>query len=147
MNAALKQFMSLAHSNGEPGRLSPTMTTIINARFISHAPPLELEIKFRDTHAMKASGLNTGKRQVLSLFQIASHFEDFFPPGGIRKPALAFRQMPFARLMGHPGKLKAVLASAKTKDCATGQSPAKRPARNTPKEENGLNFPVRHLFE
>jgi hypothetical protein len=86
---------------------------------------------------MKAPVLNLDKRHVPSLFQIASYFEDFFPPAGIKKSAPTFRQMPFAHVMMHPGKLKAVLAPAKVEDRAARPSSTKRPPRNTPKTNTG----------
>jgi hypothetical protein len=135
MNAAGEMVNESRAFKRERDVLSSTI--IIYARFVS-LPPLELKIKYKKhNHLMKTSGLNSDNQQTPSLFQIASYFEDFFPPTGVRRLAPAFRQMPFARLMMHPGKLKAVLAPAKTGTPAASPGSAKRPPRNTPKTNTG----------
>jgi len=47
-----------------------------------------------------------------SVFLIAAHFEDFFPPEGWKRRARKLRQHPLAKLMSQPEKLMAVLKLA-----------------------------------
>ncbi len=49
-----------------------------------------------------------------SLFLIAAHFEDFFPPDGLKRRTVKLRQ-PLAKLMSHPEKLRAALQSFQVK--------------------------------
>ena len=48
-----------------------------------------------------------------SVFLIAAHFEDFFPPEGWKRRARKLRQHPLAKLMSQPEKLRAALQSVR----------------------------------
>jgi hypothetical protein len=94
---------------------------------------------------MKTSTSTQNKPMVPSLFQIASHFEDFVPAAGLKRPATASSNTPFADLMQHPEKLKAALNSARIENDAFAAqqarsgSPAKPATRSATSNKCGGN--------
>ena len=132
--------MDLAHSNGEPGVLTPT--TNINVRFVSISP---LQLQIKNSYSMKTSAPTQSKPMAPSLFQIASNFEDFVPAAGLKRPATASSNTPFAGLMPHPEKRKAAFNSARVENDALAaqqtrcESPARPATRSATSKKNGEN--------
>ena len=92
---------------------------------------------------MKTSAPTQSKPMVPSLFQIASHFEDFVPAAGLKKPMPALSNTPFADLVSHPEKLEAALKSARAENdafaasCTTSRKDVTSTTRNPP-PNNGV---------
>jgi hypothetical protein len=149
MNAANAIIYEPSAFKRQTGRFPP-LTTSISIQFVATST---FQIQIKKTNYMKTSAMTHNGTIVPSLFQIASYFEDFVPKAGLKRPALALSNTPFAELMLHPEKLEAVLKSAKTENDAFGtqstedQSPARPATRSgTPKKYEGgsVGKPVGH---
>ncbi len=120
--------MSLVPSNGElTASVSMTSIKILFAAI----SPIQLHIN----HAMKNSVPIQNKSLIPSLFQIASHLEDFVPATNSKSPTPS-EPSGFADLMLHREKLEEALKVAKSKNDAFdasrkfSESPAKRATRS-----------------
>jgi len=120
--------MSLIHSSGKLNA-SVSMTSI--KILFAAISPIQLQIK----HTMKTSAPAQNKPLIPSLFQIASHLEDFAPASNSKSPAPPVPST-FADLMLHREKLEQALRIAKSENDAFdasrkfSQSPAKRATRS-----------------
>jgi hypothetical protein len=135
--AGEKQPMRLAHSNNEPDVFATMNHDQINVRFVPISP---LPLQIKKSNIVKTPASTRNETMAPSLFQIALYFEDFIPAAGLKaglkNPASALRQLPFADLMLYPERLEAVLKSGKKESVAftprraAGQSPAKPATRS-----------------
>jgi hypothetical protein len=122
--------MRLVHSNYEHSN-SVSMTSI--KVLFAAISPIQLQIKY--TNIMKTSALIQNKSLFPSLFQIASHIEDFAPATTSKSPT-PLEPCAFADLMLHREKLEEALQNAKRENDAFdasrkfSQSPAKRATRS-----------------
>jgi hypothetical protein len=137
--------MRLVHPNDERGA-SVSMT---NIKIIFAAiSPIQLQIK----HTMKTSAPVQNNPIFPSLFQIASHIEDFAPATNSKSP-MPLEPSAFADLMLHREKLEEALKSAKREndefDASRkfSQSPAKRATRSAASQnldDSGAGKPLDH---
>jgi hypothetical protein len=120
--------MRLVHSNDE--RSASVSMTSIKIIFAAISP-IQLQIK----HTMKTSAPAQSKPIFPSLFQIASHIEDFAPVTNSKSTAQP-EPCAFADLMAHREKLEEALRIAKRENDAFdasrkfSQSPATRATRS-----------------
>jgi hypothetical protein len=119
--------MALVHSNNEPG-VPTQLTTNINVRFVSYFP---LQLQIKKPNPMKALTPIQNKRIIPSPFQIAAHLEDYvhYPHApGLKKPAPALSQTPFADSTVHSEKPKKALKSAERRLYRIGKISARHNA-------------------
>ena len=130
----VNKVMSLMHPNGKHGA-SVSMTSI-KILFAAIAP-IHLQIK----HTLKTSSPIQNKPIIPSLFQIASHLEDFVLTTNSKSPAIP--QPPaFSELMLHREKLEAALAAAKRENDAFDASRkfSESPAKCATRSATSKNF-------
>jgi hypothetical protein len=134
--------MNFAHSNGEPGVLTPT--TNINVRFVSISP---LQLQIINSNSMNSSTSTQNKPMVPSLFQIAAHFEDYVHAAGVKKPALTLSRTDFADLVSHPEKWEAALNAARTGNdaFAASRSISRKDATSTTRNPPPNNGVIKNL--
>jgi AMP-activated protein kinase-like protein len=127
MNGKSK-VMSLMSSNGECSA-SVSMASI--KILFAAISPIQLHIN----HTMKTSAPVQNKPLIPSLFQIASHLEDFVPATNSKSPT-PLESSAFADLMLHREKLEEALKAAKSENDAFdasrkfSENPAKRATRS-----------------
>jgi hypothetical protein len=139
--------LRLVHSNDERGAADSITGIKIIFAAIS---PIQLQIK----HTMKTSAPVQNKPIFLSLFQIASHIEDF-APASHSKSAMPLESSAFADLMLHREKLEEALRTAKRENDAFdasrkfSQSPAKGATRSAASQnfdDNNAGKPLDHTL-
>jgi hypothetical protein len=104
------KFMKLMHSNGK--RSASVLRASIRILFAAISP-IQLQIK----HTVKTSASVKNKPIIPSLFQIASHIEDFAPAITSKSP-MPPEPSAFADLMLHRKKLEEALKIAKRENDA-----------------------------